>query len=90
MNRLLPTTPGFYWAKWTSAYPGTRDGPLAGCEDWIVVQVFENADPDHAEHLLVLVPGVETAQSLENLYWGVGPISPIAVDQYVVYCAGSC
>lgn len=73
MTAGQPSQPGFYWATWTSAGPGTREGPVAG-EGWIVVQVFENANPSEADHLRVLVPGVEAGQSVEDFVWGHGPL----------------
>lgn len=75
MVGLLPREPGFYWAQWISAQPETREGPLAGHEEWIVVQVFENAGPSDADYLLVFVPGVETSQSVADFVWGQGPIA---------------
>ncbi|WP_156395870.1 hypothetical protein [Bosea sp. Leaf344] len=74
MAGVLPIEPGFYWAQWISAQPETRDGPVSGLEEWIVVQVFENAAPSTADQMIVLVPGVETAQSTADFVWGAGPI----------------
>lgn len=67
-----PKRPGYYWAQWRKAVPGTRDGDeLTPCDDWQPVQVFENAlDDQSPEYLMVEVGGVEKAQSIENFVWG--------------------
>lgn len=71
-----PTGPGFYWAKWKIKDPGTaeEDDPPFG-KIWEVVDVFVNCiNPEDDEHLMVAVTGVEKAQSLENFFWGPGPL----------------
>lgn len=72
MADLTPTKPGYYWAQWRKATPGTRDAAeLTPSDDWEPVQVFENAlDDQHPEYLMVEVGGVERAQSLDGFVWG--------------------
>lgn len=72
----LPTKAGHYWAKWRIPEDGTRHDPCPGARaDWEVVQVFENGtDRDDPAYLIASVPGVEKAQSLENFFWGPGPL----------------
>lgn len=76
----VPTKPGFYWAKWRSAAPGTADNgePCRGADaEWEVVEVWENSlDPSDEEHLLVHVGGVAKAQGLHRFEWGPGPLEP--------------
>lgn len=82
----LPTAAGFYWAKWQIADQG--DTKIFEYETylprnmWRVVEVFENSgssdpaeklDPDR---LRVFVSGVRDTQSLENFFWGPGPLPP--------------
>jgi hypothetical protein len=86
MNQFLPSREGFYWAKWKIAASGTdacckcghehssweRDG---GPDEWEVVRVVENTlDAAHPEHLMVEVPGVSCWQSIEDFFWGSGPL----------------
>lgn len=71
-----PSRPGFYWAKWKIADAGTREGDdLTPSDRWEVVEVWENGPPG-PEMLRVHVGGVEHGQSLENFYWGPGPLFP--------------
>ncbi|MCA0278484.1 MAG: hypothetical protein LCH86_21005 [Proteobacteria bacterium] len=72
MADLTPTRPGYYWAQWRKAVPGTRDAAeLTPSDDWEPVQVFENAlDDQHPEYLMVEVGGVERAQCLDCFAWG--------------------
>jgi len=74
----MPTTPGFYWAKWRIANDGTKEGDeLTPSKKWEVVDVFENCtDRSDCEHLMVHVPGVERSQSLDGFVWGDGPLKP--------------
>lgn len=71
-----PTRPGFYWAQWTDAAPGTYEGKdLTPSEKWEVVEVWENfvGDPceaDECEKFGVFVPGVRETQWLDNFIWG--------------------
>lgn len=67
-----PTKPGYYWAQWRKAVPGTRDAAeLTPSDRWEPVQVFENAlDDQHPEYLMVEVGGVERAQGLDCFVWG--------------------
>ena len=73
----VPTSPGFYWALWLTAAPGTHEGDqLTPASSWEVVEVWENfrGDPceaDRAEKFGVSVPGVREAQWLENFRWGL-------------------
>lgn len=73
-----PTKPGFYWAKWRIADEGTKEGDEQTPSDrWEVMHVFENClDVEDDEYLRVEVPGVERGQSLENFFWGPGPLAP--------------
>jgi hypothetical protein len=73
-----PSKPGFYWAKWKIADDGTREADeLTPSDKWEVVEVWENCnDAKSPEYLRVSVPGVERGQSLENFYWGPGPLTP--------------
>lgn len=81
MSDLTPTKPGYYWAQWRKAVPGTRDAAeLTPSDDWQPVQVFENTlDDQHPEYLMVEVGGVEKAQSLDCFVWG--PAIPPFVGQ---------
>lgn len=68
----MPTTEGYFWARWLKPAPGTADNG-EGCdpERWEVVSVFENSlDIRSEEYLMVMVPGVEQSQPLENFEWG--------------------
>jgi hypothetical protein len=78
-----PTKPGFYWALWLTAAPGTHEGDeLTPASDWEVVEVWENVlgDPCEADASFgvqkfgVSVPGVRETQWLENFKWGEGPL----------------
>lgn len=74
MAIMVPTKPGFYWAKWRIAAAGTADngeGCMGTDADWEVVEVWENSlDTSDDEYLMVHVPGVEKGQSIDNFYWG--------------------
>lgn len=75
---IVPSKPGFYWAKWKIKDPGTAEenDPPNG-DHWEVVDVYVNCiNPDDDEYLMAMVPGVEKAQSLENFFWGKGPLAP--------------
>lgn len=79
-ERNVPTKPGFYWALWLTASPGTHGGDeLTPANDWEVVEVWENffGDPceaDQVEKFGVSVPGVREIQWLHNFKWGIGPL----------------
>ena len=81
MTYPTPTKPGFYWAKWRIA---DQDDAMTEeyesylpCNKWGVVDVFENClDTSVAEYLRVHIPGVSDGQSLENFFWGPGPLEP--------------
>ena len=68
---MIPTEEGFYWAKWKIASEGTREGDdLTPSNEWEVMHVVENSnDPDDTNHLMVMVPGVEKWQPVENFFW---------------------
>lgn len=68
--------PGFYWAKWRSAAPGTEDNG-EGCmgEDatWEIVEVWENSlDPTDPEYLMVHVGGVAKGQGVHCFEFAPG------------------
>lgn len=73
-----PSKPGFYWALWTNAADGTKEGDqLTPAQEWEVVEVWENllgepceADTYHGvEKWAVSVCGVEQTQWLDNFIW---------------------
>ncbi|QPC43983.1 hypothetical protein HW532_15570 [Kaustia mangrovi] len=68
----LPTKPGFFWARWLKPAPGTADnGECCNPDEWEVMHVVENTfDPSDPEYLMVMVPGVEHWQPMENFHWG--------------------
>lgn len=74
----LPAGDGFYWAKWIKADQG--DAKTAEYESylpndyWEVVHVGEDVNAEPHERLFVFVHGVEYPQSLENFFWGPGPL----------------
>ncbi|MDR7220326.1 hypothetical protein [Aminobacter aminovorans] len=72
MADLTPTKPGYYWAQWRKAVPGTRDArELTPSDRWEPVQVFENAlDDQDPQYLMVFVGGVDNAQGLDCFAWG--------------------
>jgi hypothetical protein len=80
MGRMLPpSAEGFYWAKWKIAEDGTTDADdgVVAPDKWEVVEVFQNHFNDgEPEQWLASVPGVEKSQSIENFYWGPGPLTP--------------
>lgn len=70
-----PTKTGFYWAKWKIADEGTREGDeLTPSDRWEVVEVCDNYGDDPRNYLRVSVSGVFMSQSIENFYWGPGPL----------------
>lgn len=77
MNKT-PASPGFYWALWLTAAPGTHEGEeLTPANDWEVVEVWANyssayepCEADQSEQFGVSVPGVRESQWLENFKWG--------------------
>lgn len=68
-----PTRPGYYWAKWKIASPGTLEGDeLTPSNTWEVVQVWQNSvDPNSDEPLGVSVPGVRETQWPDQFFWGL-------------------
>lgn len=73
--QTLPTTPGHYWARWRIKSPGTAEEDDAPSGMWEIVQVFQNCiDETDDEWLMVAVPGVERSQSIQDFFWGDGPI----------------
>lgn len=66
----LPKDPGYYWAMWLDADPGTREGEeLTPRDKWEPVEVFDN-NGEGNNRLRVEVGGVERSQSIENFIWG--------------------
>lgn len=76
-SQPLPIREGFYWAKWRIANDDTREAEeLTPSDSWEVVYVFENSfDLASDERFMASVPGVEKSQSVENFYWGPGPLT---------------
>lgn len=72
MSERTPTKPGFYWAIWQKADPGTPEGDeQTPALEWEIVHVVENClDEDDPEYLMAAVPGQSKWQSLENFTWG--------------------
>lgn len=72
MTDQTPDREGFYWGKWQIADDGTVEGEeLTPAREWEVMHVVENClDRSDPEFLMVMVPGVERWQSLENFVWG--------------------
>lgn len=72
----MPTAEGFYWGKWRIANEGTKEGDeQTPSDEWEVMHVVENTlDYDDPDHLMVMVPGQASWQSLENFFWGPGPL----------------
>lgn len=69
-----PAKHGFYWAQWRIADEGTQDdGELPAIGTWEVVDVFVN---DIDGNMRVHVSGVSKSQSIENFFWGPGPLEP--------------
>lgn len=67
----MPTRPGYYWARWVKAAPGTADGGEGAMSQWELVQVYENClDPSHPEYLMVFVHGVAKPQRRLDFIWG--------------------
>ena len=74
-----PTKSGFYWAKWKIADEGSPKteeyNSYLPQKTWEVVEVFRNTvDSADPEHLRVHIAGVSDSQSLENFFWGEGPL----------------
>lgn len=65
-----PIQEGLYWAKWRIA-----DDVAQGTEPdrWRVVDVRRWPARDE---LRAFVPGIPRSQSVENFYWGPGPLTP--------------
>ena len=81
MTYPTPTTAGFWWAKWRIADEGSPKTAeyesYLPMDKWEVMDVFENnKDATAADHLRVHVPGVADSQSVENFFWGPGPLEP--------------
>ena len=67
----VPDKEGFWWGKWRIKAEGTSDPNDPPGNEWEVMHVVENTlDVDDDEHLMVMVPGVEKWQPLENFVWG--------------------
>lgn len=76
MIHKTPHKEGFWWAKWKLKCHGTADEDEAPSPaEWEVMHVVENcSDETDPEWLMVMVPGVEKWQPLENFFWGEGPL----------------
>lgn len=78
--RMTPTKPGFYWALWLTAAPGTHEGSeLTPAQELEIVEVWENflgepCEADACEKFGVSVTGVRETQWLENFKFHSGPI----------------
>ena len=79
---IIPTKPGFYWARWMTATKDTFEGDiLTPAPNWEVMDVWENvigtpcdADKEAGiEKFRVSVPGVRESQVLDNFQWDVSP-----------------
>jgi hypothetical protein len=65
----VPEKEGFYWGRWTKKGPGTADpDDPPNDQEWEVMHVVQNSLD--AKDLMVMVPGVEKWQPLENFIWG--------------------
>jgi hypothetical protein len=70
-NGKLPTAEGFYWGVWRVKAEGTADENEAPGFEWEVMHVIENCiDEADPEFLMVMVPGVQKWQPLQNFIWG--------------------
>ena len=70
MSAVLPTKPGYYWAKWQIATEDTYEGDdLTPAACWEIVQVNDN-NGEGAEALSVSVPGVREVQWPDCFVWG--------------------
>lgn len=68
---LVPCAAGFYWGKWRIKAAGTVDENETPGNEWEVMHVVVNCiDEDDPEYLMVMVPGVQKWQPLENFVWG--------------------
>lgn len=80
LNATEPAVPGFYWAKWRVADQGCTETAayeaFLPLNTWDVVEVFKNMNFDITDALRVFVSGVADSQSLENFFWGPGPLLP--------------
>lgn len=77
-ERVIPDSPGFYWAKWRIPEDGTEDEEhWVSVDKWEVVEVHDNFGNDE-QPLLASVPGVRQTQSLENFVWHK-PVAPMEV-----------
>lgn len=68
-----PKSEGFWWAKWRIKAEGTADENDPPGDEWEVMHVVINdhqADDSDPEKYMVMVPGVERWQPLENFFWG--------------------
>lgn len=73
----VPTTPGFYWAKWRIADAGVdRMYDYTPSARWDVVEVFASENED--EPLRAYIAGIPGDHSLDGFFWGFGPLVPPA------------
>lgn len=68
----VPTTPGFYWAKWMIADDHLPD--LTPFKTWEVVEVYladHYGDAvDNPDELRVYICGIDYSQGLDCFHWG--------------------
>ncbi len=72
MRYPIPDHEGYFWAKLRAV-----ENPDDRSSDWEVVYAFDNilrpwceADIETGECMMVSVPGLEPAQSVEDFVWG--------------------
>jgi hypothetical protein len=73
VNMIIPTKPGYYWAKWIIAADDTHEGSeLTPAQTWEIVQVNINQVNwrDNPLALSVSVPGVREDQWRDCFVWG--------------------
>lgn len=71
----LPKAEGFYWGKWKIKAEGTSDPDDPPGDEWEVMHVVENClDETDDEFLMVMVPGVDKWQAIQDFFWGPGPL----------------
>jgi hypothetical protein len=98
MSEPVPTRPGFYWAKWLKADPGTDACGKCGHEwsewekeivgeRWGPVEVVVNCNnPKHPEYLMAQIGGVARWQSLGNFEWGPVIHQPEDLGEHCHFC----
>ena len=77
MSSFPPNEAGFWWAKWRIKQRGTEDEDDAPQDEWEVMHVVVNGgESDDEDYLMVMVPGVNKWQSVENFFWGPRVFAP--------------